>query len=173
MPPLCSRRSLSSSHHEPRFGHVAINAVPMATNQGFKSFIPKPEQADASFLYHWLRANRPFLESLGNGATFKEVSKAVVSRIEIRLPSVGEQRRLADLLDKADAIRCKRKDGIALAERLLRSLFLRCLATQWRTQKDGRTSHSQSWAGSPPATRHREQCLSTLATTSSGSSQIT
>lgn len=39
-------------------GHVAINVVPMATNQGFKSFIPKRHRIEPEFLYHWLRANR-------------------------------------------------------------------------------------------------------------------
>jgi type I restriction enzyme S subunit len=103
---------------------VAINTVPMATNQGFKSFVPKPGELDANYLYHWLRANRRFLEGLGNGATFKEVSKAVVSRVQIALPSVPEQRRIADILDKADAIRRKRKQAIALTDDLLHSAFL-------------------------------------------------
>lgn len=31
-------------------GHVAVNTVPMATNQGFKSFVPAPEKLDAKFL---------------------------------------------------------------------------------------------------------------------------
>lgn len=105
-------------------GHVAINTLPMATNQGFKSFIPKAEQVDPHFLFHWLRAHRDYLESLGNGATFKEVSKAVVSRVEISLPTLLEQRRIAEILDKADAIRRKRKEAIALTEELLRSAFL-------------------------------------------------
>ena len=57
-------------------GHIAVNTAPMATNQGFKSFIPGPD-LDASFLYWWLDANRARLQAMGNGATFKEVSKAI------------------------------------------------------------------------------------------------
>ena len=83
-------------------GHVAINSVPMATNQGFKSLVPRGGVLDAKYLYHWLRANRPYLESLGNGATFKEVSKAVVARVELPLPPIEEQRRIAAILDQAD-----------------------------------------------------------------------
>jgi type I restriction enzyme, S subunit len=116
-------------------GHVAINLVPMATNQGFKCFVPRPDEVDPSFLYHWLCAKRPYLESLGNGATFKEVSKAVVSRIEIYLPQLSEQRRIAEILDKADAIRRKRKESIAITEELLRSTFLEMVgpgATQYK-----------------------------------------
>lgn len=105
-------------------GHVAINTVPMATNQGFKSFVPKRERVHAKFLYHWLRRNRPYLESLGNGATFKEVSKAVVAQIEIALPPLPEQRRIAEILDKADALRAKRRASLAQLETLTQSIFL-------------------------------------------------
>jgi len=105
-------------------GHVAINTVPMATNQGFKSFVPLRERLEPQFLYHWLRKNRPYLESLGNGATFKEVSKAVVSRIEIPLPPLPEQRRIAEILDKADALRAKRRAALAQLHTLTQSIFL-------------------------------------------------
>lgn len=105
-------------------GHVALNTVPMATNQGFKSFIPKKERVHANFLFHWLRTNRSYLESLGNGATFKEVSKAIVSRIEIQLPPLPEQRRLAEILDRAEALRAKRRAALAELDVLVQSIFL-------------------------------------------------
>ncbi|MEZ5151782.1 restriction endonuclease subunit S [Rhodococcus zopfii] len=105
-------------------GHVAINAVPMATNQGFKSFVPKAGVVDAKYLYHWLRANRTYLESLGNGATFKEVSKATVSRIEVPLPPVPQQKRIAAILDHADTLRAKRREAIARLDELTQSIFI-------------------------------------------------
>lgn len=42
----------------------------------------------------------------------------------VRYPDLGEQRRIAAVLDKADAIRRKRQEVIALTEQLLRSTFL-------------------------------------------------
>lgn len=104
-------------------GLVAINTTPMATNQGFKSFVPRPE-VNADYLYWWLRANRRQLEDLGNGATFKEVSKAVVSRVQFPLPPLAEQCRIAAILDKADSIRRKREQALTLADDFLRSVFL-------------------------------------------------
>jgi type I restriction enzyme S subunit len=47
-----------------------------------------------------------------------------VARLELSLPARAEQRRIADILDKADGIRRKRKEAIALTEELLRSAFL-------------------------------------------------
>jgi type I restriction enzyme S subunit len=105
-------------------GHVAINTVPIATNQGFKSFVPDRNRVHSKYLYYWLRRSRPYLESLGNGVTFKEVSKAVVSRIEIPLPPLPEQRRIAEILDKADALRAKRRAALAQLDTLTQSIFL-------------------------------------------------
>jgi len=105
-------------------GYVAVNTVPMATNQGFKSFVPNRERTEPKFLYWWLRTNRSFLESLGNGATFKEVSKATVSRVEIPLPPLAEQRRIADLLDRAEALRAKRRTTLAQLDSLTQFIFL-------------------------------------------------
>ena len=96
----------------------------MATNQGFKSFIPKPDRVHAKFLYHWLRKNRTYLESLGNGATFKEVSKAIVSRIELPLPPLPEQQRIADVMDRAEALRAKRRAALAQLDALTPAIFI-------------------------------------------------
>lgn len=111
-------------------GHVAINTVPMATNQGFKSFIPKPDRLHAPFLYWWLRTNRPCLESLGNGATFKEVSKAIVAGVEIPIPPLPEQRRIADTLDRADALRARRRAALAQVDGLTQAIFLEMFGDQ-------------------------------------------
>ncbi len=96
----------------------------MATNQGFKSFIPNPRRLVPGYLYHWLRCNRSYIEGLGNGATFKEVSKAVVSRIEIPTPPVPEQRRIATILDHADALRVKRRVALAQLDEMAQAIFL-------------------------------------------------
>ena len=96
----------------------------MATNQGFKSFVPKGELVHPEFLFHWLRSNRAYLESLGNGATFKEVSKGVISRVEINLPPLEEQRRIAAILDQAETLRTQRRTALALLDNLTQSLFL-------------------------------------------------
>jgi type I restriction enzyme S subunit len=96
----------------------------MATNQGFKSFVPNPDKLDTNYLYHWLRANRTYLESLGNGATFKELSKAIVSRIQLPLPSLDEQRRIALILDQADDLRRKRRHTLERLDHLLHGNFL-------------------------------------------------
>ena len=105
-------------------GLVAINTRPMATNQGFKSFVPNSEKLNSRFLYWWLLANRKQLQAKGRGATFKEVSKAIVEKIQIPLPPLEEQKRIAGILDAADILRAKRREALAKLDDLLQSTFL-------------------------------------------------
>jgi type I restriction enzyme, S subunit len=104
-------------------GYVALNTVPMATNQGFKSLVPNRDCLDPKFLYYWLRANRAYLEDLGNGATFKELSKAVVSRIEVPTPPLPDQKRIAEILDRTEALRYKRRQAITHLDSLNQAIF--------------------------------------------------
>lgn len=59
-----------------------------------------------------------------NGATRPKLTKSSASEIPIILPPLAEQKRIAAILGKADAIRSKRQAGIILAEDLLRATFL-------------------------------------------------
>lgn len=104
-------------------GLLAINTTPMATNQGFKSFVPDPERLDSRYLFRWLEANRARLQNMGVGATFKEVSKAILSRLVIPLPPIDEQRRIAAILDRADALRSKRRQALLELNALTDSMF--------------------------------------------------
>ena len=105
-------------------GHVAINTIPMCTNQGFKSFVPKADLLDSQYLYYWLKANKEYLQDLGVGATFKEISKTVIANVEIPLPPLAEQRRIASILDQADELRQKRQQTIEKLDQLLQATFI-------------------------------------------------
>lgn len=103
-------------------GHVAINKVPMATNQGFKSIVPGP-LLDAKFVYWWFKHNRKRLEGLGTGATFKELSKSAVERVLIPLPPMTEQKRIAAILDQAAELVRLRKEALAKLDVLGQAIF--------------------------------------------------
>ena len=80
-------------------GLVAIASNPIATNQGFKSFIPG-RKLDSNYLAHFLIQSRAALQNLGVGATFKEVSAQRAAEIQIPLPPLGEQKRIAEMLEQ-------------------------------------------------------------------------
>ena len=103
-------------------GHTAICTAPMATNQGFKSFVPRRDALDPHFLLFWLRLRRSFLEGLGTGATFKEVSKAVVARIELSVPPLDLQSQFAHRVIELERIRSLQREGLGQIDTLFASL---------------------------------------------------
>ena len=105
-------------------GLVAINTIPVCTNQGFKSLVPRFDLVSPDFLFWWLRAQEKHVQSKGRGATFKEVSKKIVEDLQIPLPPLDEQKRIAGILDAADALRAKRREALAQLDTLLQSTFL-------------------------------------------------
>jgi type I restriction enzyme, S subunit len=105
-------------------GLVAINSIPVCTNQGFKSMVPHTGRISSDYLYWWLRLNRGRLDKLGRGATFKEVSKKIMEEVEIPLPPLAEQKRIAGILDAADALRTKRRETLTQLDKIVQSTFL-------------------------------------------------
>lgn len=85
-------------------GLVAINSVPVCTNQGFKNLVCGPE-IDPWYLFAWCRLRTRFLQSLGHGATFKEVSKRVVEAVQIPLPPIGAQSAFRARMEALHALR--------------------------------------------------------------------
>lgn len=79
---------------------------------------------DQRFLLRCLEWRRPFLESKAKGATFKQVNREDVESLLLPLPPLSEQRRIADILDKADALRAKRRAALALLDALTQSIFV-------------------------------------------------
>lgn len=104
-------------------GNVAIAGLDLCTNQGFKSLIPGAG-VDGLYLYYCMKYSSERLQSHGNGATFKEVSKKIVEDFEIPLPPLSEQKRISAILDKGNAIRRKRQSAIRVTDDLLRAAFL-------------------------------------------------
>jgi type I restriction enzyme S subunit len=104
-------------------GHLAINKKEACTNQGFKTLVPN-EGVDVEYLYYVLKKNVPQLQDLGNGATFKELSKSTISKFKIPLPPLEEQKKIAAILDAADDYRQKTKALIDKYDQLTQSLFL-------------------------------------------------
>lgn len=104
-------------------GHIAITSTAMCTNQGFKSFIPG-KSVDALYLYFCLKYHTPELQALGNGATFKEVSKRVVEEYKIPLPPLATQQYIARVLEQADRLRKQAQQMESELNQLAQSLFL-------------------------------------------------
>ncbi|MFO0764114.1 MAG: restriction endonuclease subunit S [Candidatus Gracilibacteria bacterium] len=80
-------------------GHLAINTVPMCTNQGCKGLVPGSE-LNYIYLYYFLLNSRDLLNSLGSGTTFKELSSTKLKEVEIPLPPLSTQSKIVAKLDE-------------------------------------------------------------------------
>lgn len=85
------------------------------------------EEVDASYLFH-LIWNSKFREigasNMTGSAGQKRVPADFLKRLEIPLPPLDKQRRIATILDKADALHRKRKRALEMFDGLSRSMFL-------------------------------------------------
>jgi len=84
-------------------GAKAIAKMPVTTNQGFASFIPK-EGVDSEFLYYFLEHLTPVFFRLAAGTTFLEVSKRDIRRVRCAVPPLKEQLAIARVLGAIDAM---------------------------------------------------------------------
>jgi type I restriction enzyme S subunit len=87
--------------------------------------LPGPE-INRDYLYHFLRLDRSvaLAASLSAGANLPRLSPSVLESFEIPLPPLPEQRRIAAILDHADALRAKRRAAIAKLDSVAQSIFL-------------------------------------------------
>ena len=79
---------------------------------------------DSRYLYHLLPKELDIIHQNTPAVTVKHLSVKNIREIEVPLPPLAEQKRIAAILDKADAIRQKRQQAIKLADEFLRSMFL-------------------------------------------------
>ncbi|MCM1121777.1 MAG: restriction endonuclease subunit S [Eubacterium sp.] len=104
-------------------GKVAIAGKEMYCNQGFKNMICC-EKIDNRYLYWFLKGRTDYLNSLGRGATFKEISKSIVENIEIPLPDLDRQIGCAKILNKCQSLVLLHKERIKQLNNLIQSRFV-------------------------------------------------
>ena len=104
-------------------GKTAIAGCEMFCNQGFKNLICS-DQVNNRYLYWFLTCNTDYLNSLGRGATFKEISKGIVEDIEIPLPSISKQVEIAEKFEKVSDLIALRKEQLAKLDQLVNSRFV-------------------------------------------------
>jgi len=107
-------------------GYVAIAANPVATNQGFKSFVIKSEVL-SEYLYYYLKSQKEAIESLASGTTFLELSGGNAKKITVVLPPIDEQKqivaRLDQLLARVDSCRAHLDRAAAAIKRFRQSVL--------------------------------------------------
>jgi type I restriction enzyme S subunit len=120
-------------------GYVAISAVPMATNQGFKSLVPKSD-VFSEYVYYYLKSAKNLATEHASGTTFLEISGKAFGALSIPVAPHREQRRIVakieelfSELDKGvEALTTAREQLKAYRMSILKSAFDGQLTTDWR-----------------------------------------
>ena len=140
-------------------GKVAITKVPMYCNQGFKNLVCGKDLIN-EYVYWFLKHNTDYLNSLGTGATFKEISKKVVEQIPIPVPPIAEQEKIVAELDCLSGIIEKKKQQLKELDNLAQSIFYEMFGEhadgrdKWKIEKLGNVCKTTS--GGTPSKGHPE-----------------
>jgi len=99
-----------------------------STAGGFISILrADPSHLDPSYLYRWFASDRTqaTVRSLGNQTTnISNLDHKRTLSLLIPLPPLPEQKRIAAILDAADALREKRRESIEQLDSLIQATFL-------------------------------------------------
>ena len=115
-------------------GKTAIAGCEMCCNQGFKNLICS-DAIYNEYLYFFLKSKTDYLNSLGRGATFKEVSKSIVENIEIPLPEVNQQKEIAEKFKKLEQLISLRKQQLAKLDELVKARFVEMFGSYPENEK--------------------------------------
>ncbi|GAB3768693.1 restriction endonuclease subunit S [Ramlibacter monticola] len=105
-------------------GRLAILGVEATTNQAVCHIVPDAETADTQYLYRAIAGQVPAIIAMGVGGAQPNISQAIVKNLQVPLPPLPEQRRIAAILNKADALRAKRREALAELDSLTESMFI-------------------------------------------------
>ena len=103
-------------------GKVAICDVDMYCNQGFKNCICS-DLVYNKYLFYFLKDKKEYLNSLGRGATFKEISKGIVEKVIVPLPPKPTQLSIVSELDKLNELIQIKKEQLKDYDALAQSIF--------------------------------------------------
>jgi restriction endonuclease S subunit len=106
--------------------HVVTESRSFAVLSSIAILRPEASLLDSRFLGWVMQSPRTLAEAgqRKTGSALRRIVLSDLASLKVPLPPLPEQRRIAALLDKADAIRRKRQQAIRLADDLLRSAFL-------------------------------------------------
>jgi len=108
------------------FGRPYILRTSGCIHDGWLVLSGDDKVVDQDYFYHLLGSDPTYrkFKSLAAGAVVKNLNIDLVKTVKVPLPPLAEQRRIAAILDKADALRAKRREAIAKLDQLLQSVFL-------------------------------------------------
>ena len=127
--------------------HVVHEQRKFAVLSSIAIMRPKKGRLDASYLGHFLRSPRALAEAAQKrtGSALRRIVLSDLKQISVPTPEINEQRRIAAILDQADAIRRKRRQALADTKALLRAAYLQLVGLKHPDHNIWPVFASRSW----------------------------
>lgn len=120
-------------------GKVAINKIPLTTNQACCNITLDSTQADYNFIYYLLLNSFDRLDNMTSGAAQQNLNVGLISNFDISLPPLEEQKAIAEVLssldDKIDLLHHQNQTLESLAQTLFRQWFIEEAKEEWEIRK--------------------------------------
>ena len=104
-------------------GKLGIAGRALCTSQAIAFAKPDNQHIDTQYMFHYLLSQRRHLQASGRGGTQMNIGQADLKSWPVPLPPLEKQRRIAAVLDRADAMRAKRRQVLAHLDALEFSTF--------------------------------------------------
>lgn len=104
-------------------GRTAILEIDAATNQAIAGITPH-DSLDSAYLRYFLDSKHSELNALARGVAQPNINQKILKSLRIPLPPMAEQRRLVDLLSRAEGIVRLRREAQRKAAELIPAIFL-------------------------------------------------
>ena len=117
---------------------MAILKEKACTNQGFQSIIPIQNKLNSYFIFSRSNELKKYAETVGSGSTFVEVSGKQMSEMEIKIPQIKEQVKIADLftnLDNLITLHQRKFNDIIVYKLSTKFLFLKLAKNVWEQRE--------------------------------------
>lgn len=105
-------------------GKIGIAGRTVVTNQQINSIEFDPRKIWPKYGFYACQRLKPTLMSIAPATTIPIVSKSKFGQLQIPVPPLPEQRRIAAILDQVDALRTKRREVLAQLDNLTQSIFI-------------------------------------------------
>lgn len=136
------------------FGRPYILDTHGCIHDGWLVLSSKINNVDQDYFYHLLGSPAIFqeFEKLAAGATVKNLNIDLVKSVKVALPPLGEQKRIAAILDQADELRCKRQRASDRLNQLGQAIFHEMFGNDHKVQQASLKSLGKVSTGSTPPT---------------------
>jgi type I restriction enzyme, S subunit len=139
-----------------------LHGLSGAYNVAIAKCILNHQRIERHYLLSWLRSSyfQNAVQNFGGRAAQAGFNKTDLGKLKIPLPPLAEQRRIAAILESADALRAKRRESLAQLNTLLQSTFLNMFGDPvtnpmgWEETCIGDITDMGS--GSTPSRRHED-----------------